>query len=171
MGAYFIHFMHTGPPPNAKIVFPPSDMDYVDIPYTDNELINSEGIIHLCLIQPYTSAVSISSSIKYKSAYNRTVSSTATTTASLIPSGALLLEAKLLTDGLLYFVRVTKNKRYVDKMLTMIQRTVEGGVFTCSVNRKNKVSFKLNLTAQHRGTTVFTPLCIIIRHVCRYTTA
>ncbi len=143
LAAYFIHFMHTGPPLKAEIVFPPSDMDYVDIPYTDNELIESEGIIHLCLIQPYTS----SSSIKYKSANNRTVSSTATTTASLSPSGALLLEAKLLSDGLLYFVRVMENKRDMDKV---IRRTVEGGVFTCAVNKKNKVSFKLNLTAaQH----------------------
>ncbi len=126
-------------------------MDVVQIPYTNN--IKRDGVVNLCIIQPYTSDLT-SSSVSFKSAHTRTVTMSTADHLVLNLEGSrmtFVLGSQQVRDALVYFVKVTHNRRGGLKTIAALRVLVdhEEGIFTCSVDKRNKISFQLNLTAEH----------------------
>lgn len=130
----------------AKIVYPPSDMNIVQIPYTSD--IKRSGVVNLCLIQPYLSDLTSSYATFRDIQTNRTVTtSTANVVLSRKETGmTVTLGAQRVQEGLVYFVKVTNNRRDEFRTMAALSASVGEGIFTCSVNKRNEVSFRLNLT-------------------------
>nr|CAF04076.1 receptor tyrosine kinase [Suberites domuncula] len=148
---------YISPHNNEEIVYPPPTMEPVHINYTLENVIERDGIINLCLIQPYSRQNTVSS-VTFKRG-STVLRANASRSIELISGRSAGVSATLMSKligethtGIVYFMQI-RNVSEVDTSLEFV-RWLEGGRFSCSLNRPRnrvKVSFRLNLTTGHNA--------------------